>query len=131
MGMFDSLRCVYPLPVAGANELVYQTKDLDCMMDEFEIRADGTLWHEAYETRVEESEDAPLGIWIHRDNKRWEPVPLTGEVRFYELLGAQKPHGWLEWSACFVEGALKELHLIRHEPAGVDAIHALIATVSD
>ena len=29
MGMFDDIKCKYPLPVEGANALDYQTKDTD------------------------------------------------------------------------------------------------------
>lgn len=115
MGMFDDLTCRYPLPVAGANDLAYQTKDLECAMDQYEIREDGTLWHEDYDSRWEESDDAPLGVWWHRDNKRWEIVPLTGEVRFYTSLRNERPYGWLEWSAYFKSGALQQVNLIRHD----------------
>lgn len=40
MGMFDDLRCHYPLPREGANALAYQTKDTPAQwMDLYEIRA--------------------------------------------------------------------------------------------
>jgi hypothetical protein len=43
MGMFDELRCHYPLPVRGANDLLFQTKDTkQQLMDLYEIRDDGT-----------------------------------------------------------------------------------------
>lgn len=110
MGMFDDLTCKYPLPMVNASEWSFQTKALDCLMDRYEIREDGTLWHEAYESRVEESEDAPLGIWLHRDNRRWEPVNYTGEVRFYNYF---KDADWVEFSAYFVNGALKQMETIK------------------
>jgi hypothetical protein len=45
MGMYDVVRCRYPLPVSGANARVYQTKSFNCpAMDTYEIRDDGTLW---------------------------------------------------------------------------------------
>lgn len=129
MGMFDYLRCHYPLTVEGANERVYQTKDLECDVDQYEIREDGSLWHQNYDTRVEETPEAPLGIWIHRDNERWEQVKLTGEVRFYDSLRKTQPCGWIEWSAYFVDGALKELHLVAHElPESVDAVDPHVVT---
>lgn len=122
MGMFDQLTCRYPLTVDGANARCYQTKDLECRMDNYEIREDGTLWHEDYDAGVEESPDASLGFWIHRDNKRWEQIKFTGEVRFYGMLRETEPYGWIEWSAYFADGMLKELHLVSHElPESVDA----------
>lgn len=109
MGMYDNLKCKRPLPLKNASEYVFQTKDLDCMMDQYEIREDGTLWHEAYEVRVEETDEAPLGMWLHRDNKRWEHISLTGEIRFYDYSDGGD---WVEFSAYYVNGELKHLEPI-------------------
>ncbi len=99
MGMFDDLRCHYPLPVAGANDRDYQTKDTPCQyLNKYEITAEGTLRHQEW--------DADEGLsdeWIEHPN-------FLGEVRFYDL---DKDGGWLEFSAYFVDGVLKELHLVR------------------
>lgn len=119
MGMYDEVRCVYPLPVPGANELMYQTKSFDApMIDLYEIRADGTLWREAYD--IEDRSD-PNATGVYRFegmmtpvNKRWEPMSaFTGEVRFYDWL---EPDGWIEWSAYFKDGSLQQLNLIEHTP---------------
>lgn len=113
--MFDDIRCKYPLPVDGANDLDYQTKDTpEQQLDSYEIREDGTLWHEAYDLRFEETTKAPLGFYIHRDNLRWEQVPITGEVRFYTTIPPNHS-GWIEWSAYFVDGKINQLHLIKNE----------------
>jgi hypothetical protein len=132
MGMFDDLKCEYPLPLAGANDLNYQTKDTNAQyLDRYEIRADGTLWHEEYETE----DRSKLGQWVEAHpgqetpeelkgfgalsglmssvNKRWVQEQITGEICFYTTLG-EKHTGWIEWSAYFVAGKLKELHLISH-----------------
>jgi hypothetical protein len=48
MGMFDDIVCKYPLPfpedTKGYIPNGFQTKDLDCGLDFYEIREDGTLW---------------------------------------------------------------------------------------
>jgi hypothetical protein len=41
-------------------------------------------------------------------NKRREPVTYTGEVRFYGAL-REDAVAWVEFSAYFVDGKLKEL----------------------
>lgn len=116
MGMFDNIKCKYPLPVDGANDLNYQTKCTPAQqLDNYEIREDGTLWHETYDNRFENTTEAPLGFYIHRDNERWELIDITGEVRFYTLL-PPKHSGWIEWSAYFVAGKLNQLHLVEHRP---------------
>jgi hypothetical protein len=94
MGMFDELRCLYPLPLAGANALTYQTKSLNSFMEFYEIRTDGTLWH-----RLNDGEEY------------WEQSLITGEVRFYDWL---EPDGWIEWSAYFKRGAVQQINLIEH-----------------
>ena len=113
MGMFDELTCRYPLPIENAAERVFQTKDLECFMDHYEIRADGTLWHEDYdiEDRSDPTREGIEGLrgLMTRVNKRWELVEdFTGEVRFYNEL----PEGWCEFSAYFVRGALQHLTTI-------------------
>ena len=112
MGAFDTLRCLYPLPADGADGLDYQTKSLVCFLESYELRADGTLWHEEYD--VEDRSDptatglaAFAGIWTHV-NERWVPEPLTGEVRFHAMGESE----WFDWSAYFVDGHLRELHRV-------------------
>ena len=118
MGMFDNITCRYPLPVPGANDLDYQTKDTDAQaLDSYEIREDGTLWHENYD--VEDHSDpnaeglARIKGMMTRVNERWEQVLGTGEIVFYTSLD-DNHRGWLQWSAYFVRGQLKHVELITH-----------------
>lgn len=110
MGLFDYVRCHYPLPVDGANDLEYQTKDMDCpYMERYEIRADGTLWKEHYDTEDRSDPNAEglmaLAGCATRVNYRWEPEPYTGAMEFY------KDHNgrWLEFAALFKDGRIAGL----------------------
>lgn len=138
MGMFDDLICTYPLPLEGANGLAYQTKDTDAQfLDRYEIREDGTLWHEEYDhedhsdaarwERENPGKTAPEGLdrfagCLARVNKRWAQVNITGEISFCAMYGSRggklinttSLDGWLEWSAYFVDGKLNQLHLIEN-----------------
>lgn len=80
MGMFDYLRCKYPLPIDGTQHLLYQTKSTPAQfLDHYEIREDGSLWHQEYDT-VDKSrrgewyqahpgqEIPPMPRW-----RKWEP----------------------------------------------------------
>ena len=98
MGMYDELRCNYPLPVPGANARDYHTKDTPCQyLNKYEITADGVLRHKEWD-----AEDGLGDKWIgHPD--------FVGEVRFYDY---KECGGWIEFSAYFVNGVLKELRLI-------------------
>ena len=99
MGMFDYLRCHYPLPIEGAAALEYQTKDTSAQMcDRYELRADGTLWHQAYDVE----DDAFV-------NKRWEADLMTGRVAFYSA----KANGeWVEVEAQLVDGRIESIEVI-------------------
>jgi hypothetical protein len=85
MGMFDDVRCLYKMPFGDLSGEEFQTKDTNAQhLDNYEIRADGTLWHEEYDIRIEQSDDAPLGIWEHRDNPRWvHESEVTGSIEIY------------------------------------------------
>jgi len=118
MGMFDRLRCLYPLPAPGANEINYETKSLDCVLDEYEIGADGRLRRQEYDIEDRSDRNAPglLGIvgMMTRINPRWVDDLRTGEVRFYGgPKGDYSPDTELTWSAYFVDGILRELHQIK------------------
>jgi hypothetical protein len=117
MGMFDYLKCTYPLPDAGDNDLEYQTKDTPAQfLDNYEIRADGSLWHLDYdiEDRSDPSAEglARLVGRLSRVNERWEPVPFTGEIRFYCYVCENQR---TEFSAYFVNGMLNFLTPIGKE----------------
>ena len=118
MGMFDYLKCKYPLPGAGDNDREYQTRDTPAqMIDHYEIRADGSLWHLDYD--IDDRSDpnaqgiARLVGMLGRVNERWEPVPFTGEIRFYHYASETC---CTEFSAYFVNGMLNFLTPIGKEP---------------
>lgn len=117
MGMFDCVRCRYSLPLGGVQDLVYQTKDTPAQfMELYEIREDGSLWHEAYDMEDRSDPQAAPGS-LHAFmgcmtpvRQRWEPMSdFTGEVRFYT---SRNDDEWIEFSAYFVQGHLRQLETI-------------------
>ena len=93
MGMFDDITVKVPLP-GGSTTTNFQTKSLVQMLDDYEIREDGTLWHEEYDIE-DHSDPTKEGIMrlagiATRVNKRWVQVTdFTGEITFHTL--AQGP----------------------------------------
>lgn len=127
MGMFDYIRCEYPLPDEGANELEYQTKDTpDQFMEHYLITSDGRLLKTtesvAYtEKEYEKLEPSAWGVrpWFRRV-KIEEEVPYHGYIEFYSSnIMASGPRGvvtankaeptWWEYRAKFTDGKLVEL----------------------
>ena len=83
MGMFDTLEIKYALPWPEVQDSTeWQSKDTPTQnLDNYELREDGTLWHEAYDERwVEDPSDQLSGGYTRKDNKRWEQIELDGEV---------------------------------------------------
>jgi hypothetical protein len=127
MGMFDELRCKYPLPVPGANELLFQTKDTpEQYMDLYEIREDGSLWHEVYDIEDRSDPNAEglmaLAGCMTRVNKQWEPCDMTGEIRFYTYTDEKDMRGsWVEFSAYMIGGKTNALVQISPEPSNYNS----------
>ncbi len=60
MGMFDEIRCEYPLPDSIVQDHVFQTKSLERVMDSYAITRDGRLiLHEVRYEQVPEEEERP------------------------------------------------------------------------
>jgi len=109
MGMYDDIVVKVPLP-DGETINEFQTKSLDCFLEDYEIREDGTLWHEEYDVE-DQSDPTATGLSrfagiATRVNKRWVQVTdFTGEIEF---------HGWdadakvaYRYSTYFVDGQLQ------------------------
>ena len=116
MGMFDYLKCHYPLPIEGLNDLQFQTKHTNAQfMDNYEIREDGSWWHEEYniEDHSDPTKDGFGRLYgcMTKVNKRWVQEIITGEIRFYTVHNNK----WLDFSAYFVEGKLNSIYLIKWE----------------
>jgi len=88
--MFDEVTCLFPVKADISSDWLFQSKDTPAQeLDLYEIREDGTLWHEAYTVRFEENTSAFFGFYLHRENKRWEPVEYEGELHIYHSVGEQ------------------------------------------
>ena len=107
MGMFDYVRY---------NGHQYQTKDTPAqLLDHYEIREDGTLWHTAYDTEWVEDETYFLKAYLRQFNEREEFCEnFIGEIRFYRHLDKTYKI-WEEYSAYFVKGQMREIHKISGE----------------
>jgi hypothetical protein len=132
MGMFDELKCDYPLQVKGANDYIYQTKAFpEPFIDRYIITKEGSLVHEDFIVE----DHSVKGKWI-KDHPG-EPIPefsavdsfagscskiptgnyplvnYTGIVNFYMLKYGSS--GWIEWDAEFKEGKLVSMYLVKNE----------------
>lgn len=87
MGLYDTIICEYPLGTQELNDLQYQTKSTDCQLGHYKIDKEGKLWE--------------------KSANGWDPVSMTGEIRFYTDVGE-----WIEWSSYFENGLMVRLNRI-------------------
>jgi len=130
MGMFDDVTCAYPLPMPeDLGELTqeqiqnasYQTKNLANCLDRFRIDKDGFLWREKVDGYHEEGDPKAksimgrLGRFVET-SRNWRKEIITCTVDFYEFFTQQESNDyWVEYQACFVDGKLNQISLIKFE----------------
>ncbi len=108
MGMFDYVKCEYPLPDPELQTEEFQTKDFDCVMDAYIITSEGRLLLQP--SQWVDISGQPLN----------DPGPPTdidhhGYLRFYTSRNG--PHGrlWYEYSARFTDGQLVSIERIQEK----------------
>ena len=115
MGMFNHIRCRYPLPDPEARDFAFQTKALpEQLLDDYEITEDGRLLHEAYDARWEEDPAAPLGFYLHRENLCREAVDFTGELEIHT--SSWQPDGSGSWYSYLFELVQGRVVGLQHGP---------------
>jgi hypothetical protein len=92
MGLFDTVRCEYPLLEAAHQDLEFQTKDFDCLLDDYLITREGWLircrrsWGRGPERDVERP--------FHGDVTIYGSVPDGDGLVEYVV---RFTHGRVEW----------------------------------
>lgn len=114
--MYDSIRCLKELPWPEATDFgsEWQTKSIECQLDDYEIRADGTLWHQKYETEDRSDPNAEglmkFAGMMTRVNLRWAQVPFVGELEMHHLMNLpDKPKVWYSVRFWFREGIVRDM----------------------
>ena len=106
MGVFDNVTCHYPLPPEIPEGRDWQSKDTPAQyLDHYEIRQDGTLWHQAYDHRVETKPDGFLNVQLYRDNHRWEREQFTGELEIHDC----DEQNWYSVQFWFRDGEVRDM----------------------
>lgn len=113
MGMFDELKCEYPLPDPIVQDEIFQTKSLDRLLDNYTLTRDGRLiLHQAH-YGPEPEEEQPLISDVSEvpraNSEKDVEISYHGDVFFYTLLGTPGADDWqwFEYKARFIEGKLQ------------------------
>src|SRR5262245_1886337 len=108
MGMFDTIRCEYPLPDPRHQDLEYQTKDLDCALFHYKITRVGQL------VRL-----AGRGQWGPDRDVVW---PLHGDIRIYTHEKSLEPP-WVEYEVRFTHGSVEWIRPFEKERQDSEPAH--------
>jgi hypothetical protein len=132
MGMFDEIKCLYPLPGATkeVQEGVFQTKDFDNAMDNYTITEDGRLiLHEKVYEHVPEEERPYYG------KPEWEKpifrifgclkstpigdkeIPYHGYINIYTTCSffSGDPYAeWFEYEIKFTDGKVESVERLKN-----------------
>lgn len=126
MGMFDEIKCEYPLLDKEVQFEMFQTKNFNNVMDHYTITEKGRLiWHKTRYELVPEEERRYYGTpeWeedtIYQSLGSIRSIPVAdidvqhhGVIRFYTSKGGE----WFEYEAKFTDGQVVEIKRI-NEPA--------------
>jgi hypothetical protein len=133
MGMFDHITVECPLPktkvdIPVPNDLVYQTKSLECQLEKYKIDDRTLLWHMKCEYKTVPEDERP---YKDSDNPLmqfagsmqvielgWERYNFTGFINFY----TEHKGRWLEFAAKVVDGQCQEMMCVEdyfHSPVDI------------
>jgi len=142
MGMFDSIKVKVPLPLNDELrklqinwlEEEFQTKDLDSLLDQYEISSDGKLMHLLEKREWVQDPPALFGGYMKTISQEWTAEPFHGVIRFYttfcdqpskhwdhssnsqqitwsEIMETEGFDWWIEFIATFDQGTLRNITL--------------------
>lgn len=101
MGLFDTVRCEYPLRNPVHQKLEYQTKDLECALGEYTITREGKLVAQ------------PGGGLFGRKARRAVECPYHGDIRIYTSVNRPRLRGeWVEYLVRFTDGRVQRVRRI-------------------
>jgi len=150
MGMFDTIFVKKKLPLTKElkaldvkwEEVDFQTKDLENLLDSYEITKSGKLKHLWQQREWKEADDSPFGGYLDVVNEEWRDVDYHGTITFYtshctnntkhwdlfdnedqltfddiELIPGDD--WWIEFEAIYTKGKLDDIRLIKAEKTPV------------
>lgn len=115
--MYDEIVWKYPLPIQEYQGRIFQTKDLECQMYDYEVREDGTLWREHCDLEPYWDGGRPL---VRKKNSAWLREDYSGEIIFYDFADENALSGWVSFIAVFDGGSLVCVNVFKHVMPGDD-----------
>ena len=124
MGMFDNVHCDYPLPAPkelidlniDVQNLSYQTKSLENLLDLYTITEDGKLIYRNVKREWVDDDDAFLKGYFKEVSHTLEEVNYHGILEFYTYesidLGDKELSFSLDFEGKFIDGIMVEVNVV-------------------
>ncbi len=120
MGLFDEVRCKYPLEFPLAQDFLWQSKTTpEQYLASYEIREDGTIWQRSFVTEY------PMHFGLPEDGlprkvETWTKVRYTGEIEIHHLhKSAAGQDWWYSVQFWFRDGTVKDM-VCHKQKSGLD-----------
>jgi hypothetical protein len=109
MGLYDRVRCEYPLPDPEAEHLEYQTKSTFApYLKDYIVTRDGRLL--CKEGDEWEDEDSNPAVSAGAENCRWVPVDFRGELEIHTTVKqADESPRWYSYLLWFKDNRVADL----------------------
>lgn len=132
MGMFDNIKCKFPLPLTHSllkddkrewSEISFQTKNLENSLSSYYIDEQGFLFEEIVETEgvlyteeeLQTIKPQPWTIYkeIIETNRYTKQINHHGIISFYDVLSYSKEHDlWVNFKAYLIYGKVDKIELV-------------------
>ncbi len=110
MSLYDTIQSDYPLPDPELQNVEFQSKDLEEMLQRYRITADGRLWRLRWGVHLFGEAERPA----HHDALE-EDTHYHGDISFH----ADTSKGWVEYRARFTHGTVEWIRRVEEEVARV------------
>jgi len=127
VGMFDRVRCLYPLP--HHQDAEFQTKDILSLLephafsggalDDYEIMKSGRLRVRRHKRKWVKAPGSFLGAYFKSIKSWWEYVPtIHGDMHIYTSEGefGKRGYRWIEFRVRFTNGRVQEVREVKRKP---------------
>lgn len=125
MGMFDTIKCEYKLPVPANLDWIdfnliqdkeFQTKDMDCVLNEYTITQDGRLMLKKAEYKWVDDDNSFLKGYLDEVSSVLEDTNFHGQLNFYCFEYIEKDNKELsiciDYLAKFTDGKLVNISVL-------------------
>lgn len=115
--MYDEITVHYPLPDNPPIN-VFQTKDLECMLDDYTITTEGRLIHHVYTYECVDDPGSFVGYYMKIISAELVDTGYHGDLNFYntDRDSVTGGHTWWEYVARFTDGTLQWIKRVEERP---------------